>query len=74
MATQGRRQYCIFTPVPMGGEGNPKYAHLDTENCTITNQKDIIGHVVEFYKDLFGSSPHTGVHLFPGFYTLKEKL
>jgi hypothetical protein len=36
---------------------------LDTGNGTISKQKELKAHVVEFYKQLFGSSCHSGVHL-----------
>jgi hypothetical protein len=36
---------------------------LDTGNGTISEQKELKAHVVEFYKQPFGSSCHSGVHL-----------
>jgi hypothetical protein len=33
-----------------------------------------VSHIVQFYKGLFGSSPHSGVHLSPGFWEPDEKL
>jgi hypothetical protein len=47
---------------------------LDTDYGTISDQKEISTHTVDFYKNLFGSSPHLSVHLSQGFWDEGEKL
>jgi hypothetical protein len=50
MCTNGRRR-------------KSRICSLDTSEEIITDQKEISPQVVDFYKKLFGSSSHQGVHL-----------
>jgi hypothetical protein len=43
-------------------------------NGTISEQKELKAHVVEFYKQLFGSSCHSGVHLSNSFWPTVDQL
>jgi hypothetical protein len=47
---------------------------LETENGIISEQQDICKHIVEFYKNLFGSSPPTGAHLGVDFWQIGDKI
>jgi hypothetical protein len=47
---------------------------LETDHGMIVDQKEISNHIVDYYKLLFGSSLHRGVHLMPEFWPREEKL
>jgi hypothetical protein len=47
---------------------------LYTDEGVITESKEIGRHVVNFYKQLFGSSMHKGVHMSEGFWMEGEKI
>jgi hypothetical protein len=44
---------------------------LENEARIISNLNELKTHVVNFYKQLFGSSRHTGLHLASAFWTHK---
>jgi hypothetical protein len=50
-----------------GRRRNTKIHSLQDEKGCIINQYEIVTHIVQFYKTLFGSSPHPGAHLAEGF-------
>jgi hypothetical protein len=70
------------------GDANTNYFHtcangrrrktricsLESEEGVISDQKEICGHIVDFYKKLFENSAYKGMHLFPDFWKQEEKL
>jgi hypothetical protein len=70
------------------GDANTEYFHtcangrrrktrivsLDSENGTLTRQKEISDHIVGFYKHLFGSPRINDMHLVSGFWLVEEQL
>jgi hypothetical protein len=56
------------------GRRKTRICSLESERGLITEQKDICDHIVEFYKQLFGSPVHKGVHMSLGFWLTNEQL
>jgi hypothetical protein len=54
-----------------GRKRKTKICSLWSEDGTMTNQKEISRHIVQFYKNLFGSGVHRGMHLEPGFLSME---
>jgi hypothetical protein len=51
-----------------GRKRKTKFQLLEDENGHSISQFEIVEHIVQFYKALFGSSLHTGAHLSVGFW------
>jgi hypothetical protein len=56
------------------GRRKTKICSLDFDQGLLSNIQDIKGHVVSFYKQLFGAPPHNGVHLSQDFWDRGECL
>jgi hypothetical protein len=63
----------FFHSCANGRRRKTKICSIETDNGIITEQNDICQHVVNYYKQLFGSS-HKGVHLSVGFWPQEEQL
>jgi hypothetical protein len=74
MVGHGGCQYCLFHSSANGRKRKTKIHLLEDENGHSISQSEIVEHIVQFYKALFGSSPHTGAHLAIGFWDGGEKL
>jgi hypothetical protein len=64
----------FFHSCANGRRRKTKICSMETDNGIITEQNDICQHVVNYYKQLFGSSHHKGVHLSLGFLPQEEQL
>jgi hypothetical protein len=60
---QGDVNTSFFHVSANGRRRKTRICSLDTKDGVISKQEDIAKHIVEFYKKLFGSSEHKGVHL-----------
>jgi hypothetical protein len=57
----------LFHTCVNGRRRKTRIISLDIDEGVITESKEIGRHVVDFYKQLFRSSMHMGVHLSEGF-------
>jgi hypothetical protein len=64
----------IFNTCANGRRRKARICSLESDQGVITEQKDIEKHVVDFYKNLFGSNMDRGTHLVQDFWDIKEKL
>jgi hypothetical protein len=64
----------FFHSCANGARRKTKICSLETDEGPVTSQADISEHIVKFYKNLFGSSAHHGVHLVAGFWPVTEML
>jgi hypothetical protein len=64
----------FFHSCANGRRRKTRICALETESGTITEQKELEMHIVNFYKQLFGSSRHKGVHLSRTFWPLEHKM
>jgi hypothetical protein len=71
---QGDANTSFFHMCANGRRRKTRICSLDTEDDVISKQEDIAKHIVKFYKKLFGSSEHLGVHLRQDFWPKGERL
>jgi hypothetical protein len=64
----------FFHACANGRRRKTKIISLDTENGNITKIEEIKKHIVDFYKQLFGSSAHSRARLSPNFWSREEQL
>jgi hypothetical protein len=65
---EGDANTTFFHSCANGRRRKTRICSLYTGNGTIFVQKELKAHVVEFYKQLFGSFCHSGVHLSNSFW------
>jgi hypothetical protein len=71
---EGDANTAYFRTCVNGRRRKTKICSLETNEGVITEQGVICKHIVESYKQLFGSVAHNGVQLAPGFLSQEERL
>jgi hypothetical protein len=69
---RGDANTSFFHSVVNGRRRKTKICSLEAEGGLISNQQELSAHIVKFYKNLFGSFGHKGVHLAANFWMDNE--
>jgi hypothetical protein len=71
---EGDANTTFFHSSASGRRQKTRICALETENGVISDQKDLELHIVNLYKQLFGSTAHKGAHLSNNFWSQEEQM
>jgi phosphoribosylaminoimidazole-succinocarboxamide synthase len=71
---EGDRNTAYFQAIANQRARKKRILALDSPNGTLEDTKDMLSHVVDFYKNLFGAEEELGVHLRENFLDEEDKV